>query len=333
VPSAIIPLPRFMDPTLRFVIFGVFSSACLWGGYVARKRGWLDETVSRPIHFHTVVWTWSLAALFSLWKTPLQPQDLWLIVMQTAIVAAAGFGAIPVARLCGCTREQTGVIAIASSVGNFGFTLGAYLCYTLLDDGAAALTLAIVYVSIMQVAGVILIYPLARHYAGRSSADTPLWRLIAANFIDPRGLPLWGAVAGAVLAHHVPFPRVVREYPLLDILFFVGAFGGYFGIGLRLRLGRSLHDWKAHAIVAGMKFAFIPLLTLAMLRGIGLVGSGLGPTARQVVLVCSCMPAAIWVPMMANLFHLDIRLAGSVWLWNTILFLLIPLPVLLWLLA
>ena len=38
---------------------------------------------------------------------------------------------------------------------------------------------------------------------------------------------------------------------------------------------------------------------------------------------------AVWEKI-ANMFGLDARLASVVWLWNTLLFFAVPLPVILW---
>ena len=42
------------------------------------------------------------------------------------------------------------------------------------------------------------------------------------------------------------------------------------------------------------------------------------------------MPAGIIMVMLANLFGLDARMASVLWMWNTVMFLAIPLGVILW---
>ena len=59
------------DGATSFLTFSVFNFASLCLGYTARRRGWVDEECSRPIHFHTVVWIWSAASLLSLWRIPI----------------------------------------------------------------------------------------------------------------------------------------------------------------------------------------------------------------------------------------------------------------------
>lgn len=321
-----------MDPGTKFLIFAVFSLASLAAGYLCRKRQWIDEEWSRPLHFHTSVWVWSAASVLSLWKMPLGREDIWLAVLQPLIVAIAGYGVIPLARWLRCDRRQTGVVAIASGLGNLGFTLGGYLAYSMISPGDAALVYAITYVSIMQIAGVVLMYPIARYCGELPQDQRSTLRLIALSFVDIRAMPLYGALVGMVLAWSgTPFPQAVSRWHLVDVIFYLGSFGGYFGIGLRLRLGHSISQYlRQHALLTGMKYLFIPAITFAMLALVDLTPWPMDPVARKVVIVEAFMPTAIWTVMLANMFHLDVRLASAAWLWNTIAFMLIPLPVILW---
>lgn len=322
-----------MDPTFKFLIFAAFSMASLWAGYVCRKRGVVHEEASRSIHFHTIAWVWSLVSLLSLWRAPLAERDLGLVIMQVVIVGAAGFGAIPIARLFGRRRDAVGVLAVAAAGGNLGFTLGAYLCYSLLDDPLRALGYAIAYVSVMQIAAVVLTYPIARHFGeGGLGAGESLGKLMLRNLFDLRSMPLYGALAGQLLGmNSVALPGVVERYAVMDVLFYLGSFGGYFGIGLRMRLGDSHRYIPEHAILAGMKFIFIPVLTVALVLMLSRTRLALDPIARDVVLVQSCMPTAIQTVMLANLFGMNSRMASVLWLWSLLLFFVIPLPVVMWL--
>ncbi len=321
-----------MDPrTFQFLCFAVFGVASLWGGYLARKRGWLHEDVSRRVHFHTVVWVWSAVSLLSLWRGPLQTQDMGLVLMQIIIVGLAGYAAIPIAKLAGCGRTQIGVLAVASGLHNIGFTLGGYLCFTLLTPGVEALGQAIAYVTIMQIAGVVLIFPIARHFGTLQDGDASVARLIFTNLIDIRSMTLYAAIVGQTLGvMRVPVPSFVGDLHFMDILFYLGALGGYFGIGLRLRLGSAVGYLREHAILAGMKFIFIPVLTLLLIALLSLTPLRLPDLAQSVAIVQAFMPTAILTVMLANLFHLDVRLASSAWLWNTITFFVLPMPVIIW---
>ncbi len=328
-----------MDPrTLQFTVFCVFNALCLVAGYGARRRKLLGEHTARPIHFITVSFVWGAVALLSLWRLPPDRSNLWLIAIEPFLVAVPAFAVVPIARRMGCDNKQVGVIATAAGLGNLGFTLGAYLCYTLLagpdgQQGEAALAYAVAQVNLMAMAGVLMMYPLARHFGGQHTGDISVTRLIVTSFLDLRALMVHCAIIGVVLAYlHVPYPDVLDDYYVIHVLFYLGGFGGYFGIGLRLRLGDTKRYLREHALLAAVKFAGIPLLSVCVLALMNLTPVPLESIAQRVVIVESFMPIAIQSVMIANLFHLDGRMASTLWLVNTVLFVLLPLPLLvLWL--
>lgn len=320
------------ERAIRFLIFAGFGVASLWAGYFARKHEWIREEVSRAVHWHTVVWVWSLVSMISLWRAPLGQGDMWLVLISLLTVAGAAFAVIPMAKALGCTREQVGVLSVAAGGGNLGFTMGAYICYSLLDPGEIALGIAIAFVSVMQVFSIILLYPVARHFSPREASDMSLPRLIITSIFDVRSMPLFAALAGQLLGILGPeAPKQIGTWHIIDVLFYMGSFGGYFGIGLRLRLGGSLKGFaRPHAILASIKFLLLPVLSWVLLWLIARTGRPVTAVAHEVVMIEAFMPTAIQTVMIANLFHLDTRLASAIWLWNTVLFLLGPMLLILW---
>lgn len=318
--------------TTRFLAFALFGLASLIAGYTARRRGWIHEDRSKQIHFHTIVWIWSTALLLSLWRIPPRAENLWLLAIQPVIMALSAYGVIPLARWIGCTRGQVGVMAIAAGLSNNGFTLGAYLCYTLIHPAEEALAYGLAFVSIMNASMVLLIYPMARHYGTMPTNGQSLGKLILHSYIDLRAMTMYAAITGVILAvTRAPYPAFVDQLHLMDILFYLGAFGGYFGIGLRLRLGDSAAYLKQHTLLAVMKFAFMPVTAAVILWGISLTPYPLDHVARQVTRIETATPTGIILVMIANLFGLDTRMASVLWMWNTLLFVMIPLPIIIWL--
>ncbi|MEX0654133.1 MAG: hypothetical protein WD534_00035 [Phycisphaeraceae bacterium] len=340
-----------MDPrTFQFVVFCLFSVLCLAGGYALRRKGVVHEDASRPVHFFTVSIIWSAVGLLSLWKLPPAVENLWLLLLEPLLVVVPALLAVPIGWLIGCTPRQIGVLAVAAGVGNLGFTLGGYLCYTLLSDpalldggrtdatpqqvGDAALAYAIAQVTIMSTVAIVMLYPIARHFGDIDSTGESLLTLIRRSLVDWRALPALTAVVGAVFAYtHVPYPAVFDRIHLIDILFYLGALGGYAGIGLRLHLGGPWRGVRQHVALAVLKFAIIPLVTLGLLALATLTPWSPPPLMRSVMLVEAFVPTAIQTVIIANLFHLDPRWASRLWLVNTLAFLVLPLPVMLWVLG
>ena len=324
-----------MSPrTLEFLIFTAFSLLSLAAGYIPRRRGWLSESVSRPIHLATVIWLWSPICILTLWNLPLKKGNLWLLLLQPLMMALPAYSMIPLGKLLRFSREDTGVLAIASGMSNNGFTLGAYLCFALLNPPEIALAYAMACVSIMQAAMVFIIYPIARAY-GESEEKESFARLILANFTDLRSVPFYASATGLVLAM-LPLPKpAVLLGPtfykvLLTTLFYVGGLGTYMGIGLRLRLGDSKSYLKHYTVLGIMRFVAIPAVTALLLFLIRLTPWPLDPLGQTVFQIEAFVPAATMTVIMANLFHLDARMASVTWLWNTIMFVVVPLPVIVW---
>jgi len=320
-------------PALRFLVFSLFSLVSLSTGYTARRRGWLHEDASRRVHFYTVVCIWSAALLLSLWRIPPLPENLWLIVIQPVFMAAGAYAMIPLAKMLGCSRSQTAVMVLAGGLSNSGFGLGAYLCYSILHPPEEALAYGLAYASLMNAAMVPLLYPLILHYGQTPGhKQTSFTRLMVKSYFDLRAMPMYAALIGVALAvARVPFPATIDRYHLIHVLAYAGSFGGYFGIGLRLHLGGSAAYLKHYELLAGMKFLMIPAVGAGLLWLIAASPWPLGSTAMQVTRIESAMPTAVIMVALANLFHLDTRMASAVWMWNTACFLLIPLPIILWL--
>ncbi len=321
-----------MSPhTSQFFFFSLFGLASLCAGYTARRRGWVNEDVSRAIHFHTIVWVWSTVLLLSLWRLPPEATNLWLALIQPVMMAVGAYGMIPVAKLLGCKGKQIGVMAIAGGLGNNGFTLGSYLCYSLLKPAEEALAYGLTFVFLTTVSVVPLIFPLARRYGDGDGSDEPFAKLVVRSYLDLRALPMYASLVGIALAvWAVPYPTKVSQWGIVDVLMYVGAFGGYFGIGLRLRLGDSAAYIKQHTTLAMVKFIVLPCVAGVLLWAVCLTPWPLGDLAQRVVWVQSTVPAAIITVMLANLFHLDVRMASVLWVWNTLVFVLVVLPVLFW---
>lgn len=301
----------------------------LCAGYLSRRRHWIKEDFSRHIHWFTVVVIWSLAMVICLWRLPPRIENLWLLIIQPVMMCCSAYGMIPLARWLRCTDVQTGVMVIGAGLGNNGFTLGAYLCYSLLEPPQEALAYGLAFVSVQVASMVLLIYPLALHY-GRSSSDSSprrsILQLILSSYLNARAATLYAAMIGVTLAvMRVPFPEVIDRWHLVSILFYIGAFGGYFGIGLRLRLGDTRLYGKHLILLGAIKFVLTPLVAVSVLWLIRLTPSPLDLVAQQVTIIESFMPAGIILVMLANLFGLDTRMASVLWVWNTLMFLAVPL--------
>jgi predicted permease len=289
--------------------------------------------VSVPLQLGALLWGWSPVAMVSFWRLPLEGEagrQLLLLMLAQPVIMVTATGAMAMlSRSLKCSRPQKGVLLIGAGLANTGFTLGAYVCYAVLEPGELALSYGMAFTMAMVISYVLFFYPLAFHYSAEGGGS--LLRLIIASFTTVRAAPLYLSAFGVLLnLAEIPVPAQLDDWHILEAIFFLGAGAAYAGIGLRLRLGDSLGAWRMHILLAIVQFIVHPLATLAVLGLLAAAHRAPGPLVSDVLIVEAFMPTAINIVILANLFHLDARLASVLWLWNTLAFCAAVLPVLMW---
>lgn len=336
--------------TLEFFALAVVSALSIVAGYFCRKTGVLHEDVSRKVHWVTIVVLWSSAGFFALWNLEPEPANIWVLAIEPLLVVIPAFLIIPLAKAIRLKGDQIGVLALAAGLRNSGFALGAFLAYAILPVGdllrqqtgpdgtlspeladqlsISALAYGLLIVMTMSMAVVVFLFPLVQHFAGHHEGDVSLGRLIYKSFVDWKAMLFYSSAAGIALAYaKVPVPGVVFDWYILKGLIFIGSATAYFGIGLRLHFDQLALHAKSHLLIGAVKFLATPLLTFALLQVAKRTGlAAPPPLLEQTMLLISFMPTAIQTVIVSNLFHLDARMAGSVWIVNTLLFIVVVLP-------
>lgn len=339
--------------TLEFFALAVVSALSIIAGYVSRERGWLHEDVSRKVHWVTIVILWSSAGLLALWHLDPDPANLWVLLIEPLLVIIPAFLIIPLAKAIKLKRNQVGVLALAAGLRNSGFALGAFLAYAILPAGEflrqqagpdgilapdkadqlsiSALAYGLLIVMTMSMAVVIFLFPMVQHFAGDESDRQPIGHIIYKSFVDWKAMLFYSSAVGITLAYlRVPVPSVINDWHIMKGLIFIGSAAAYFGIGMRLHFDHLRPHLKSHAILAAVKFIATPILTIGLLLIARNVGISAPPELlQQSFILIAFMPTAIQTVIVANLFHLDARMAGSVWIVNTLVFLVLVLPVIL----
>jgi predicted permease len=336
--------------TLEFFALAAVSVLSIVGGYVSRERGWLHEDVSRKVHWVTIVILWSSAGFLALWHLDPDPANLWVLAIEPLLVVIPAFLIIPLAKAIKLKRKQVGVLALAAGLRNSGFALGAFLAYAILPAGEllrqqtgpdgtlspqqidklslSALAYGLLIVMTMSMAVVIFLFPMVQHFASDEDDRQPLTKILYNSFVDWKAMLFYSSAAGIALAYaKVPVPAIVNDWYIMKILIFVGSATAYFGIGMRLHFDQLRPHIKSHAILAVVKFLATPLLTVGLLLIARNVGLAPPPgMLDQTFILIAFMPTAIQTVIVANLFHLDARMAGSVWVVNALVFLCLVLP-------
>jgi predicted permease len=314
--------------TLRFLIFAAVGVLSLTAGYYARKKNLVGEDFSHKVHFHTVLWVWTVGGVISLWIMKPHAQQWWLFLIVPAAMAASVWGMVWAARRLGVGRSQTGALAVGAGIGNTGSTMTAYLAYLLIEPHEQALAYASAACYMMLFMAVAMVYPVAQANAGPDAQGSYGIKQVLKSYVDVRSIGLWSCVVGLMLAlFKVPVPSQIHDWHVLDAVAFMAAVGGYLGIGLKLRFGEWRVYMREHVLMAVVKFVVSPLVTLGIILLIGLFFKPLPRMETAVLMLASAAPAGISLVIVANLFQLDSRMASIVWLFNTAMYLVVVFPI------
>ncbi|MCK4602243.1 MAG: hypothetical protein KAU28_07240 [Phycisphaerae bacterium] len=297
-------------------------------GYAARRLRLLPERIAERLMTAVVVFGYSSVSFLTIWNLEISAADAWLPVLGGAhvlIMAAAGLG---LARLLTRDRGEVGLFSMAWGVGNTGFTMGGFIIYLLYNE--RGLGLVGIYALWWTPALVFVLYPIARYF-GPGRPTGALGPAMLRSIFDWRSIGLPAALAGVGLSlSGTPRPDVISDLRIVDILVFLVTTMAYFAIGLRLSV---YHAWAIKKLILGLavvRFGLGLLLGVLMVALTRLTAWPLTGTGRNVMIIESFVPVAVTVVAVANMFGLKPREASVLFVINTLMYLLLVLPLVLW---
>jgi predicted permease len=289
-------------------------------GYAARKTGLLKERWGRPLHTINVVVLQANICWLTLWAVEWRWDLVRLPITGLALsltLTAVGYGA---GRLHGLSRRDLGTFTLACGMSNLGSTGGMLVCRVVLGD--EALRLGLVFLLYWTFFTFLICFPLAKHFG--SDTRIALRRLLTSSVTDIRLLPLVGMMVGLVLGALAPGRPAVLE-GVVYVMVLGSGFLAMFAIGVTLHLRQIRHYVGVYVSQGAIKFAVGPVCALGL---IALFGFDLGSRTARVIVIMSCMSQAFYSVMIANLFGLNVHKANSMFLVNTLAFLVIVFPLL-----
>lgn len=237
----------------------------------------------------------------------------------SALVLGGALGLLA-SRLLRHDRAQAGAMFCAASFTNLG-SFGSLIGF--LFFGETGYVVVSLYRLFEEAAYFLLGFPIAKRHGmpigdrGRPTLRTWL--------TDPYILVYFACIAGGVALRFSGWRRPAFYpalnallVPLVSLILVVTT-----GYNMKPRAMRGY--LRACTAVAGIKFVVTPLVvtTLAWLLGLGAVEGG---APLRVVCVLSAMPPAFYSLIPPQIYGLDVDLANSCWLFNSVLFLfLLPL--------
>ncbi len=305
-----------MSTAVKFIVFQLMIFLPFTAGMVLRKRISGGQALSGRIIGLNLVFIEPLIALWSIWGLDFRlsmlvlPLSGLLITLAGMALGRVGLSIMP---LGGRSRAS---FLISSSIANHGFTMGAFICYIFL--GEEGLGLAFLFLSYFLPYVFTVIFPYART---ASSLDHKRLGIFREYVLDIRNMPLAAVILALVFqAAAIPRPRVF--FPV-DILMMLSISAYYFSTGMNF-ITESLSSYlKENLMLCAIKFFFVPAAVAGVLAFIDL-GHGI----ESVILIQSFMPAAIYSVLSSVLFNLDTKLSTNLFVVNTLVFLILVLPLL-----
>lgn len=314
---------------LKFVVTAAVVVLATALGYFARRLRWVPERAGEGLMTFVGVIGYPLVGFLSVWGTRLEASDMVLPVMGAMHGVVMVFLSLGLSGLVTADRQERGLFALAGGVGNNGFTMGAFILYLLY--GEPGMGLANLYILLFVPVMVLVLYPLARHYAG-AQPQGQLGALILGSLFDWRsiGLPAIAVAMGLSLLE-VPRPAQILEWRLMDILVYVLTPLAFFGIGLRLHFSRIMPLWRLWLGLAVVRFGVGAAVGVGLAWLTWLTPWPLRELRWNVYVIEAFVPSAVTMVAVANMFDLHPREASVLFVVNTAMYLGLVLPVVLWL--
>ncbi|HQP30726.1 MAG TPA: AEC family transporter [Deltaproteobacteria bacterium] len=306
-----------MDFSARFVLFQAMIIAPFALGYFTKRRYARPEALTkRLIRVNLTVFE-PLLVFWSIWGLEMN-RELWFLPTSGVLLVLAGMaiGAV-LAWIRGLRERPRATFIISSSLANHGFTMGGFLCYLLL--GEKGLALSFLFIAYFMPFIFLVIFPYAR-LVQTGARSRPAW--IKDFVLNLQNMPLY-AMAAAMALRMPGYVRPDVFFPT-DVLLMVSIGLYYFTLGVNFTV-RDLwafnHD---NLLLFLVRFLAVPALALLALAGVRL-----DPGIEAVIMIESFMPAAVYSVVASVLFDLDAKRASSLFVFNTVVFLVVVLPALL----
>jgi predicted permease len=314
---------------IKFAATAVVVIAGMAGGYVCRRQRWLSEKVGEFIMTFVAVLGYPAVGFLTLWGTVFHRNDVAMPLLAVTHAALMTFLSLALSGYFTDDRPEQGLFAVAGGLGNNGFTMGAFVLYLLY--GEEGLGIANIYFILFVPVVVLIMYPLARHYATEQPKGSML-ELIYHSLLDWRSIGLPISLLGIVFsAAGVARPPIVVTWHLVDGLVYILTPLAFFGIGLRLHFSRIIPLWRMILGLALVRFGLAAVVGVALACATWLTPWPFHGLRWNVFVVEGFVPTAVTMVAVANMFGLRPREASVLFVVNTTMYLVLVLPVVWWL--
>lgn len=297
----------------------------LVSGYLAATRFGVPERYAKTIMTIVLVsFNW-LIALLAIWRVQLSSRFIWLVIAGVVLLLSVTALSTVIFSLFKIDSARRLTLILAGSLSNLGYTGGAFICYGLF--GIAGLALANIYIILWVPVAFFVFLPLLKvHELKAKGLDA---RFSLNYIIDFRCIALPAVIVAVILnLSHVEFPAFISKFYIIDVLVYVASAMAFFSVGLQVKLSDLKNRLNLYLIVSVIKFVLTPAIAVLFIFILYLAGINLPELVKKVIIVMSVTPSAVLMVTMSNVFDLDTTLASSVWIFTTSVFVILIVPIL-----
>ena len=292
-------------------------------GYLLRRLRILDECHGPRISLLVVAIGLPVITCLSVWPIAIESRFTLLPVIQVLSFIVVLLICVRLSRFHGLGKTDRGTFVLACALSNQGYTMGGLVCYLLF--GAIGLGLSRIYVAFWPPLVVLVLFPLANSYSGRSGKKS-MGPVIFEGIWHVRSLSMVGLGMGIAFSLlKVPYPGWIETYYLLKILVIAGTFVSFGVVGLSLHPDHIGKYGRLYLSQGFVKFIIAPLVSLVL---VVLLGFRARELPGAVAVIQGFMPTAVNSVLIGNLFGLNTRMASALFVVNTVIFLVLVLPIL-----
>lgn len=305
-----------MTAALRFIIFQVVIIVPFVVGMSVHGRYSHGVRFTKKLIRLNLILLEPIIALWSIWGLPLSLDVIGLPIsglLLALLGLALGRAFVPVLALTGKSRAS---FIISSSLANHGFTMGAFICYLLM--GEKGLGLSFIFLTYFMIYVFTVIFPYAQMV---STSQRYSLSFLKEFFLNLQNMPLVAVIVGLTL-HGAGIQRPQVFFPI-DFFMIVSIAIYYFTLGINFKASDIGSSIRESLVISLIKFLLVPAVTFIVLTVVNL-----DRNIEAIILIQSFMPAAIYSVVAPVLFDLDTRLASNIFVLNSIIFLVLVLPLL-----
>ena len=299
----------------RYLVFQLFIILPFILGYFFKKKYPQAENNVKKIVKLNLLTFQSLLFFLSCLKLQLN-RSLVVLPISGMLIVITGFViGMCFVRIFSFLYEDRVNFQISASLGNHGFTMGGFICYLILDE--IGLNYSVLFVSYFTFYFSFFLFPYAR---SKSKSNLQNNFGILSYIIQDYNLSFVFIVSGLILNYFGLKAEYFSFIPL-NLILYISVSIQFFSLGLTFHFNSIGQYIKAHVVLGSIKFLLLPFFVISVLHF-----TNFSEIIEKVIIIEAFMPVAVFSVITSALFDHNTRYASSLFVVNTLVFIVIVLP-------